>query len=399
MESVQEVRRRDTRLVVAGTSHFFLAGVAFNVYAVVAVAIRADLRLTGAQMGLLMSVASIAYAAMQIPVGLLCLRQNKGVLLVGSALLMAIGALMFALLPNYAGLLVSRIVTGIGAGFSVPTVSNLLSEGMSEKRLPLGMAVFGSGWSIGAALPFVVLSPILKAVGWQPTMGVVAGIAGLLTIVIALGLIGNVPQPRRSSDAPRWNPRAVARLLMNREAIWLILILATTLSTQVGLVTWVPAFLQSGSRSATVLITMIPVALGLAAGASSVMGGAIGARFGKLPVIVSSMIGCVILPPLFIFATSIPTAFILMILVGWCSMFWWGSGMSMLPTLVSKEHTGAAMGVINCLAWVLGGFPSPYLFGVLLDASGGYTLGFLLIGLIGVAGTIGAVGWRRELRS
>jgi hypothetical protein len=102
---------------------------------------------------------------------------------------------------------------------------------------------------------------------------------------------------------------------------------------------------------------------------------------------------------LFIFATSIPTALILMFLVGWSSMFWWGSGMSMLPTLVRKEHTGAAMGVANCLAWVLGGFPTPFLFGVLLDASGTYTFGFLLVGLLAVAGAIGAVSWRRELQA
>lgn len=399
MDKVQQVRRRDIRLVVGGTAHFFLAGVAFNVYAVVAVAIRADLNLTGAQMGLLMSIASIAYAAMQIPVGLLCLRLNKGLLLVGSALLMAVGSLMFSLLHSYPGLLVARVVTGIAAGFSVPAISNLLSEGMSEKRLPVGMAVFGSGWSVGAALPFVVLSPVLYAVGWRSTIGVVAGFGAVMTLLIALSLIGNVPRMHRVSDAPRWNPRALAALFTNKGAIWLILILTTTLAVQIGLVTWVPAFLQSGQMSVTVLVTMIPVALGLAAGAASITGGAVGARFGKFPVVAASMIGCVIVPPLFIFATSIPAAFVVMILVGWSSMFWWGSGMSMLPTIVRKEHTGAAMGVINCLGWVLGGFPSPWVFGILLDATGTYSFGFLFVGLISVAGAVGALSWRRELRS
>jgi predicted MFS family arabinose efflux permease len=399
MSSSQEVRRRDIRLVVAGTSHFFLAGVAFNVYAVVAVAIRADLALSGAQMGLLMSIASITYAVMQIPVGLLCLRLNKGLLLVGSAFLMAVGALMFSLMHSYPGLLISRAVTGIAAGFSVPAISNLLSEGMSEKRLPVGMAVFGSGWSVGAAMPFVVLSPVLAAAGWRSTMGVVAGFGVVMALLIVLSLIGSVSRPRRASETPHWNPRALGALLTNRGAIWLILIVTTTLSTQIGLVTWVPAFLQSGQMSVTVLVTMIPVVLGLAAGAASIVGGAVGARFGKFPVVAASMIGCVILPPLFIFATSIPAVFVVMILVGWSSMFWWGSGMSMLPTLVRKEHTGAAMGVINCLAWVLGGFPSPYVFGVLLDASGTYAFGFLFVGLVGVAGTVGALSWRRELQA
>jgi len=45
----------------------------------------------------------------------------------------------------------------------------------------------------------------------------------------------------------------------------------------------------------------------------------------------------------------------------------------------------------------LGGFPTPFLFGVLLDASGTYTFGFFLVGLMAVAGAIGAVSWRREL--
>lgn len=397
MDDGKETRGRDVMITFAGTLHFFLAGVVFNVYPVVASAVRESLNLSATRTGLLMSVASIAYAAMQIPVGLLSIRRSKNFLLAGSAILMGLGALMFALVKTYEGLAIARILMGIAAGFSLPTVTNLLSVSISEKRIPAAMAVFGSGWSIGTAFAFLVLSPVHQALGWRPTLFIVAGMCGILALVVAASLKGR-ERISKNLNIPRWNLQAVSSLLKTRGVVFLILILGTTLSTQIGLVTWVPSYLQAVLPSGRFVSGIIPVILGIAGGAASILGGAVGRRLGRSPAVISSMIGCVILPPLFILTRSLPAAVILMTITGWSTMFWWGSGYSMLPYLVSKEHTGAAMGFINGLAWV-GGFLSPFLFGVTIDFSGAYNYGFLLIGILALAGTAGALFWRKELKS
>lgn len=382
-------------VIAAGAAHFFVNGIVLSVYPVFAATLGQELRLSATDLGLLMSATSIAYALIQIPAGMLSTKYNRSFLLVGSTALMGLGCLLFASVPQYGWLLFARAVMGVGAGFSVPLVTHVLSDALDGRRLVRGMGIFGSGWGLGTMFAFFGLSIVGSAAGWRWTMVLAGAVALLIALGIALALPGHMP-PAESAPASVWSRRNMASLLLNRNLIYLSLINISILSTRIGVVTWAPSFLNSRLGSGVVLSNAMTGIMGLVWFISPLFGGELAARLGKRVVIISSMAACVVLPLLFLLVGNAIVALILLALVGWFTMFYFGSTLSTISKVVPAGLTGVAAGLFNCLTWT-GPFLSPFLFGVALDATGQYTFGFIVLSLIPLVGVYGALALWKEL--
>ncbi|MFI7004490.1 MFS transporter [Nocardia sp. NPDC050175] len=125
---------------------------------------------------------------------------RKGVLLVG-LLLFAVGALLSAVAPNVAVLLVSRAITGIGAAAVLPNTLAVLLHAVPVERKGPTIAVWASMTGIGGVVGNVGGGAVLSGGSWRWLFIVAVPIS--LVLVALVGRIAPVsPRHDRRLDLP-----------------------------------------------------------------------------------------------------------------------------------------------------------------------------------------------------
>lgn len=135
------------------------------------------------QLGLLMTVYSIATAVFQIPCGYVVDRHGAKLILIAGILVDGVAFACCAIAPNYATLLVLMLVAGAGQAVFHPADYSVLSALFPKERVgkPFAIHTF-SGFAGSAAAPLIVAA-LASAFNWQVALAAV-GLAG-----IAIGLI------------------------------------------------------------------------------------------------------------------------------------------------------------------------------------------------------------------
>ena len=141
--------------------------------------IRADLHLSVAQMGLLLSAFLWAYAFAQLPIGALLDRVGPkralGAGLVLWSAAQAAGGLMTGLSP----FLAARALLGLGEGPMFPAAAAVVRDWFRLHRRTSATGVWNSAPAIAQALAPPVLTLMMTQIGWR-WMFIVLGLAGLL---------------------------------------------------------------------------------------------------------------------------------------------------------------------------------------------------------------------------
>lgn len=154
--------------------------------AVIAPEISRDLELTPQDLGLLSSVWFIAFAAMQIPVGIALDKYGIRKLVAPMVLSAAAGAVLLALAPNLHVGIAAQILIGIGCAPVYMGTLVLLTRWYDPSRFAslasLVLALGGLGNLIGTA-PLAWLAGLL---GWRSALVVVAGFVGLAALLVWL---------------------------------------------------------------------------------------------------------------------------------------------------------------------------------------------------------------------
>jgi MFS family permease len=177
---------------------YFLSYALRSVNAVIAPDLVAQFGLSHAQLGALSAAYFLAFAMMQLPLGV-CLdrfgsRRTDASLLLVSAL----GCVVFALAANPAALWIGRAL--IGAGVCGALMSALKGYRFwyppgRQSQLAAWMLVVGTGGALLATVPVELALPLL---GWRG----VFGIAALLLVGTAAGIWFGVPRDEERSLAP-----------------------------------------------------------------------------------------------------------------------------------------------------------------------------------------------------
>ncbi len=157
------------------------------------------------QLGLMMTVYSIANALCQIPCGVIVDRYGPKWILVGGIFLNGIAFAGCALAPNYATLLVLMLIAGTGQAVFHPADYAILSALFPKERAGKTYAVHTfMGFSGGAAAPIIVAG-LASIFNWQVSLAVtgIIGIGvGLLiaVLMVAPELEKAVPAPNRERE-------------------------------------------------------------------------------------------------------------------------------------------------------------------------------------------------------
>jgi MFS family permease len=222
--------------------------------------IGAEWRLSTDQLGLISSLFFLAYAALQIPTGVLADRYGRMILLVPGYLLFGLTTALSALAPSYGAFLALGALTGFGEGTYYPAQFSLSSEAIPLARRGLGSAIINSGQAFGISLGLILSSFVAFNLqrGWRASFLVL----GILTMV-AGGVIWAVVRehpPREqhgdSGEAGIAVQRSFAgrpnttggsdawRSLFTRDLILLYVVAFCSLYGFFVVLTWLPYYLE-----------------------------------------------------------------------------------------------------------------------------------------------------------
>lgn len=145
--------------------------------------ISADLHVTQAQVGLLVTVFALTFAV-TAPLAPVVLGRlgRKSVLLAGLAV-MAVGGVAAALAPDYGVLCAARVLTALGGAAFGPAASAAGSLLVPEERRTRALATVFAGMTAATVLGVPLSTSLGQSAGWRWTT---AGIAALTLLSLAL---------------------------------------------------------------------------------------------------------------------------------------------------------------------------------------------------------------------
>lgn len=351
--------------------------------------IRSDLGLTFTQAGLLAAVATLSYALMQVPAGVLADRVSPKKLFVIGVLGANAFAILFALAKDFALMLVIQAVAGIfRAAMFIPGML-LMTRHFSQKRRATAMGLFVAG-GFSSNIVINLIGPLLVGpLGWQGVI-VASSIVGLL-FAAALWFFGD-DVPAHETDAP-----APTKWVWRTPAWWLLAVIQFARLTAVsGYGLWLPAFLieERGLPLATAgLIVAVSAAI---TAPSNIGGGILSDRLGRpLLVIAVSLVVLTVLFSVVGEVTSIPLLLIVMGLIAVFIQLYFGPLFAIPRTLFGPGLAGLSSGFGNFTA-NLGGFSAAFILGLLKDVTGDFTAGFYYLAAVVLVGAVAAlVLWRQ----
>ena len=158
---------RQVAIIGICTALYMIDGFDVLVMAFSASHVEAEWGLNGAQLGYLLSAALIGMAVGSIFVSTVAdIIGRQRTLLIGICVVGA-GMLASFFAPNYAVLMVLRLVTGVAIGTLQATISVFASEFSNAKRRSTALAIVSIGQPIGGVLGGLISGVLISQYGWR----------------------------------------------------------------------------------------------------------------------------------------------------------------------------------------------------------------------------------------
>ncbi len=369
------MKRPTWNLALAAVA-FTLCFAAWSLIAPFAKTFKHNLGLNYTQALLLTAVPVVLGSLLRIPMGVLTDRYGGRLIFSILLAVAALPAVLFGYADSYAALIGVGFLLGVaGASFAVGVP--FVSGWYSRERQGFALGVYGIG-NIGTAIAFFGAPWIVDR--WsRPALGWVTGIALLAGAGLFYALARNAPR-----TAPQTRYREVLRSgwRLYRLAVFYFI----TFGGFVAMAFLLPTLLQDwfdypkGEASARAAGFII------AATVARPLGGWLADRFGAYPVLVLVFAGVAI--DAAVLAAIAPAPRIVPVSIACLTLgTFLGAGNGAVFKLVPQEFpndAGAAAGIVGA-AGGLGGFFPPVFVGLMKDAEGTYTYGFVgLLVFVGV---------------
>lgn len=176
---------------------YFLSYLFRTVNAIIAPNLVADLNLDPAGLGLLTAAYFLAFAAFQLPLGLLLDRYGPRRVEAALLVLAALGALLFARAESLTALLAGRALIGLGVSACLMAAFKAFTQWLSAEKLPLANGIQMVAGGMGA---LAATAPVEAALQWTDWRGLFLVLAGL-TLAAAVLLFTVAPEKPRSQSS------------------------------------------------------------------------------------------------------------------------------------------------------------------------------------------------------
>jgi MFS family permease len=203
-ESTEEraLRRRTLTLLLLTLTYFF-SYMDRQILSILLEPIRADLKLTDTQLGLLSGFAfAIFYATLGIPVARLADRGNRRNIVAVSLAVWSFFTAVCGFAQNFLQLLLARIGVGIGEAGSSPPSHSMIADLYPPERRAGAMAIYTSGVVLGGGFGTMIGGTLAYYYGWREAI-VAVGVPGILLAVIVRLFVVEPPRGMSEPDKPR----------------------------------------------------------------------------------------------------------------------------------------------------------------------------------------------------
>jgi MFS family permease len=350
-------------------------------------AIVPEFHLEGWQTGFLISGTSVTWAISSWVGGLLSDRHGRR-----KILLPAVGfvSLMTAAMGgawNFLSMFVVRDLLGLGDGVGWSVGQATVNEESSPERRGINQAVFTVGYTlIGVGIGSLVITRLTVLLGWRWVFPLI----GAATALIALALFFVMREPRaRRAQTVDWRP-ALA-LLRDPSLAFITVAGCAVLAWLQVMVGYNTLYLTKLRQFSLEDAGIVGASWGFAGAAGQIVLPLISDRVGRRPVVFASAVVTAAALGLYIIGGY--GMWPMRLLAGLCGFCGFGILPIVLATCVSEsapgELRGAALGMTNFFAVIIGTTLMPLVAGLLLDHAGLATvLSIAVIAQIAVAASM-----------
>ncbi|WP_206952445.1 MFS transporter [Trinickia acidisoli] len=171
-----------------------------------ALAIRRDLKLSDAQLGLVFSAFAFTYALAMIPGGFIGDRLGARRMLAICGVLWGVGTLLTGLAGGFFTLVLARFVVGLGESPIVPTSARALTAWMKPEQRGFAQGITHACARLGNASTPILIAALIGALSWHAAF-VILGVASLAWVVLWSWYYRDDP-----ADHPAMTAEEIARL-------------------------------------------------------------------------------------------------------------------------------------------------------------------------------------------
>lgn len=202
--------------------------------------IRADLELTLAQTGIVLTLLQGVYAVVQYPSGRFSDAWGRATLIVPGLAVLALSFLLVGGAVVYPMLLVGAAVLGLGKGLYAIPARALLSD-LFVARRGRALGLFSAGTDLGGVLASVVAIVVIGGVGWRaPFVPVALILAGLGVLYVCWNR-----EPYAMGDTTLALRATARRLLGTPRQRWTLAAYALFFFMVNGVINFLPAYLRA----------------------------------------------------------------------------------------------------------------------------------------------------------
>jgi MFS family permease len=350
--------------------------------------IQADLGLSDAQLGLVLSAFSIPYAFLQVAGGWLGDRLGARRTLSWLSGVWAAATVATGAATGLGSLFGARLLLGLGESAAFPTATTAMSRWLPRQLRGTGQGLVHAASRLGNALAPLLVGALIAATTWRTSFFLV-GVLSLVWAVVWAVYYRDAPREHTGVGAVELDELARGQAAGKRTSRtpWRAIVPALLPVAFVDFcygwllwvyITWLPTVFEQSFGLALGTFALYTSLVLLAGVAGDLVGGHLAdvlvrrcrsMRTARRLPLLAGLVGSVLalLPALLLHSlvsvtVSLAAAFFLLELTN--STLW------AIPMDVVPEHAGAASGFMNT-GYGLAGVLSPLVFGVLLDATDG----------------------------
>jgi MFS family permease len=354
-----------------------------------------ELDFTPSQKGWLLSSFFMSYALFQIGAGALIDRFGVYWLFAIGFVLWSLATMATGLASGMAGLVVMRLLLGVGESVMFPGFSKVVSGAFPPAARGFPNSVLDAGTKIGPALGVFVGGLLVSGYGWR-YMFYVLGALSLLWVLPWL-----VWGPRQSTAEPVAASTAVADgpgfrdILSCRDAWGTFLGASCYTYAYFFLLTWLPSYLVDVRQLSLKEMGVIGSAPYLASAAAALLTGWLSDTLVKRGVAATLVRKSVVCVGLLLSAAALPAALVQnaqlslwLIVLAYVAFGIFASNLwTISQTLAGPAAASRWAGLQNCLGG-LTGVLAPAITGYLIEYTGSYNVAFMFTAILAVVGTL-----------
>jgi MFS family permease len=351
-----------------------------------------ELGLSYTEIGFIMTVQYLAGALTNLPGGMLVdAVGKKGYLMAVSLFWVGVPYALMALTHNYWMLLACVALVGIGNNLWHPTAIPTLANRYPDRK-GLILALHGMGGNVGEAVAPLFIGLLLTYMSWRAAVivNIIPGAIMATLILVMLGAFAASYNTGKSADAhpaklsagEYW--RGTLGLLRNRGLMLISISSGFRIMTQIGLLTFLPAYLAYELGYSPWAVGLAMALLQIAGFIATPVGGHLSDKMGRKKVVMASFGMTAILIVAMALAGRTP-AFIFMVAILGFFLYATRAVIQAWTIEETPKHLAATgIGVVFTLQG-LGGAVSPTIFGLIADTYDIFTAFYFLAGTIVVA--------------